>query len=60
MKLSEIEKKAKSLGITETWRYSKKELIRAIQKAEGNNDCFGTARGTCDQINCCWRPDCLK
>ena len=60
MRLIEIERKAKSLGIKDTWRYSKKELIRAIQRKEGNFDCFGTAVNYCDQFNCLWRDDCLK
>lgn len=39
----------------------KETLIRAIQKAEGNFDCFGRATaGICDQVNCLWREDCLK
>ncbi|MEW6569857.1 MAG: SAP domain-containing protein [Nitrospirota bacterium] len=39
----------------------KENLIRAIQRAEGNSDCFGKAAGgTCDQLNCLWREDCLK
>ncbi len=41
MRLSEIEKKARSLGIKDTWRYSKKELIKTIQRTEGSFDCFG-------------------
>ncbi|MCX7661207.1 MAG: SAP domain-containing protein [Candidatus Omnitrophica bacterium] len=60
MRLSEIEKKARSLGIKDTWKYSKKELIRAIQRKEGNFDCFGTAVNYCDQFCCLWRQDCLK
>lgn len=59
MKLSQIEKKAKSLGIKDGWKYSKKELIRAIQRQEGNFPCFGTATDYCDQMNCLWREDCL-
>jgi hypothetical protein len=39
----------------------KENIIRAIQKAEGNFDCFGTAAaGICNQVNCLWREDCLK
>lgn len=39
----------------------KENIIRAIQKAEGNFECFGTAiSGICDQVNCLWREDCLK
>ncbi|MBP7836282.1 MAG: SAP domain-containing protein [Candidatus Omnitrophica bacterium] len=60
MRLSEIEKKAKSLGIKDTWRYSKKDLIKSIQRKEGNFDCFGTARGVCSQMACCWRVECVK
>lgn len=38
----------------------KAELIRAIQRTDGNFDCFGRAKsGQCSQINCLWREDCL-
>lgn len=60
MRLSEIEKKAHSLGVKDTWKYSKKELVKSIQRKEGNFDCFGTARGYCDQTSCCWRADCVR
>jgi hypothetical protein len=42
-----------------TFGLSKAELIRRIQKAEGNFDCFGTAKDSCDQSQCCFREDCL-
>ena len=39
---------------------SKGEIIRAIQEAEGNFQCFGTARdGCCDRGDCAWREDCI-
>lgn len=60
MRLSEIEKKARSLGLKDTWRFSKKELIRAIQRAEGSAECFATGQSSCDQIACCWKDDCLQ
>jgi hypothetical protein len=60
MRLSEIEKRAKNLGIRDTWRLSKKELIKTIQRKEGNFDCFGSARNFCDQLNCVWRADCIR
>lgn len=60
MRLIEIEKKARSLGIKDTWKFSKKDLIRTIQRKEGNFDCFGTAINSCDQIACSWRSDCIK
>ncbi|MBW2642235.1 MAG: SAP domain-containing protein [Deltaproteobacteria bacterium] len=34
-------------------------LIRSIQRAEGNLDCFRKAKGYCDQLDCYWRPYCL-
>jgi hypothetical protein len=60
MRLSEIEKKARGLGIKDTWRLSKKELVKTIQRQEGNFDCFGTAHGGCDQSACSWRTDCIR
>jgi hypothetical protein len=60
MRLVDIEKKARGLGIKNTWQFSKTELIKKIQRAEGNFDCFGTSRKACDQLACCWRADCLK
>jgi len=60
MRLSEIEKKARGLGVKDTWKYSKKDLIRNIQRAEGNFDCFGRTSSYCDQMVCCWRSDCIK
>lgn len=60
MRLSDVEKKAKSLKIKDTWKYSKKDLIKTIQRTEGNFDCFGTASRNCNQVACCWRTDCVK
>lgn len=59
MRLSEIQKKARVLGIRDTWKYSKRELIRSVQRKEGNFDCFST-RTSCDQMLCCWKSDCIK
>lgn len=35
-------------------------LIQSIQRIEGNPDCFGTASGYCDRLDCQWRGYCLK
>ncbi len=59
MKLDQIKKKAKKLGIKPS-RMRKADLIRAIQKTEGNFECFETAEGCCDQIKCCWRNGCVR
>jgi hypothetical protein len=34
-------------------------LIRSIQRAEGNPDCFLKGNSDCDQLNCAWRAYCL-
>ena len=34
-------------------------LIRSIQRAEGNPDCFARAQGHCDRLDCAWRRYCL-
>ncbi|MFA6349362.1 MAG: hypothetical protein WCY12_00340 [Candidatus Omnitrophota bacterium] len=60
MRLLDIEKKARAMGIKNTCLFSKGQLIRLIQKQEGNNACFGTlGRKSCPQMGCCWRPDCV-
>jgi len=35
-------------------------LIRSIQRAEGNMDCFQKGIIDCDQVDCKWRPFCLE
>jgi hypothetical protein len=35
-------------------------LIRSIQRAEGNPDCFLKGDENCTQIDCAWRPYCLE
>jgi hypothetical protein len=60
MRLSEVEKRARSKGITNTWKYSKAQLIKTIQQREGYAQCFSTAaRKDCYQMECCWRSDCI-
>jgi hypothetical protein len=60
MNLKEIKEIAKSQGI-KAGNMKKENIIRSIQRAEGNFDCFGTAKmGECNQMNCIWRGDCLK
>ena len=55
MKIQEVRTKAKALGVKKTFGLSKTELIRRVQKAEGNFDCFGTAKDYCDQFQCCFQ-----
>jgi hypothetical protein len=35
-------------------------IIRSMQRLEGNPDCFGTANGHCDRLDCAWRVYCLE
>jgi hypothetical protein len=40
---------------------SKLDLIHAIQREEGNFDCFASATSQyCDQFTCQWREDCFE
>ena len=36
------------------------KLVRSIQRAEGNPDCFQRGQEVCDQLECIWRTLCLK
>lgn len=36
------------------------KLVRSIQRAEGNPDCFRKAERYCDRLDCTWRPYCLR
>lgn len=59
MKLQEIRAIAKQHQINSS-ALSKTQLIREIQRQEGNFDCFATAcGGGCDQMECMWRKDCF-
>lgn len=58
MKMQEIRAMSKKYGIN-SFGKSKDELIREIQRAEGNFDCFGTAQEYCDQLICSFRTVCL-
>ena len=60
MRLIDIEKKAKGVGIKDTWKFSRKELVRTIQRKEGNPACFDAGKRTCAEVACCWRLDCIR
>jgi hypothetical protein len=61
MTIKQIKEIAKEKGVKVGKGMKKENIIRAIQRAEGNVECFGTATaGVCDQINCLWIKDCLK
>jgi len=59
MKIQKVRAIAKENGVKSAGM-TKGEIIRAIQEAEGNFPCFGTARdGHCDQGDCAWKEYCL-
>ena len=59
MKFNDIRKMAKGLEIN-TYRMNKRDIIRNIQRAENNPDCYGTSRVYyCNEESCLWRPDCV-
>lgn len=35
------------------------KLVRSVQRAEGNPDCFGKAQGYCDRLDCAWYRYCV-
>lgn len=58
MTLKEVKTRAKGMGL-KTSGGRKGDLVRAIQKKEGNVACFESGTDECNQFGCCWRPDCL-
>jgi len=60
MKMQDIVKIGANIGV-KAGKMNKTQLIRAIQRAEGNNDCFSTPQvKTCCQVACLWLEDCNK
>ena len=60
MKLEEIRNLARERGLKPA-KLTKRELVKMIQRAEGNFDCFASAvHGFCDQVACLWHKACMK
>jgi hypothetical protein len=61
MNMTEIRERAATVGVGSVSKLRKADLIREIQRTEGNNPCYGIDwRHSCAEIFCCWRDDCLK
>ncbi|MGV1098369.1 hypothetical protein ACUUL3_03035 [Thiovibrio sp. JS02] len=58
MTMTDIKERAEKLGI-KIGKMNKTDVIRAIQRKEGNFPCFATAKDYCDQLACAWRNACL-
>ena len=60
MKFNEIRNMAKGMSIN-TYGMKKTDVIKSIQRAENNIDCYATQRvDVCDEEACLWRNDCLS
>jgi hypothetical protein len=60
MNMQDIRAIAQEQGIR-PGRTTKVDLVRRIQRSEGNFDCFATAaEQDCDQSGCLWRADCFR
>lgn len=60
MTIQKVRKLARNQGLS-PGKHDKIDLIRMMQRREGNFDCFATAiDGICDQNGCLWREDCFK
>jgi len=58
MKIDEVKVLAKEKGV-KAGKMKKAELIQAIQRAEGNEECYNSGNAaTCGQEQCLWREDC--
>jgi len=57
--LKQIRARAKQIGLTDFEGLGKGDLIRAIQKKEGNDSCFDAPWcNICRREDCCWSKDC--
>ena len=57
MKVTEIRERARELKVKNYSRMRKDDLIRAVQLAEGNTDCYKRITN-CGEMDCLWREDC--
>lgn len=60
MKMQTVKEIAKEKGL-QPMNMKKTDLIRSIQRHEGNSDCFASAYSRqCSQTACLWKDDCIK
>jgi hypothetical protein len=58
MKVEQVRAVAAQKGV-KAGKMKKADLIRSIQKTEGNEVCFDTGKAQqCGQQQCLWREDC--
>jgi hypothetical protein len=58
MKMAEVVSIAKTKGL-KPFGKKKQDLVREIQRAEKNRDCYNRGESAaCGQAKCAWRTDC--
>lgn len=58
MKMTEIRAIARQRGISSR-TMNKTDLVRTLQRQEGNAECFNTGQvASCGQNQCLWYDDC--
>jgi len=58
MKFSEVQSRAKKMSINPVGK-SRTDLVRSIQRAEHNRDCYNRGESpACGQTACAWRAEC--
>jgi hypothetical protein len=58
--LETFQMKTKKASLPEKDFLDRVVLIRSIQRAEGNPDCYRSGQVDCDQLDCVWRKYCLE
>ena len=58
MKTKEIRKRAEAFDLKLKSK-NKTQMIRAIQEAEGNPQCFRSGLEHCEHVDCCWLEECI-
>lgn len=59
MTVEQLQRSVEALGI-EPPGVCKDEFLSAVKKAEGKSACFGIAPGSCGEMHCPLREECLK
>ena len=60
MNVKEIKEIADRMGL-DAGKMKKNDLIRTIQRTEGNPECFDTGKAAeCGEYDCLWRTDCKQ
>jgi len=59
MRMIEVRKMAKELGISDALALETTALIRNVQQKRNTAECFRTGKTHCEEALCAWRDLCL-